>query len=92
MENESLEVTHSPGGVDPQLHRLKQRIKTSAHNVGQSRKLKIDVQRRGRWFILKGSVSNYKTKLELFSWVPRVNGGQHIIDKLKVRDACGVEG
>lgn len=92
MQHDSNENRPSTDGEDPLLHRLKKRIKSSPPGVGQSKRLKVDVNRRGRWFILTGSVSSYQLKLKLFSWVPRINGGQHIVDRLRVRHTCGVEG
>lgn len=91
MENLSNEPTLGVSSEDPLLQRLTQRIRMRDPAAGHPRRLKVDVKRRGKWFILKGNVSSYRMKLELFSWVPKVNGGQHIIDKLRVRDACGVE-
>jgi hypothetical protein len=92
MENASIEPTHGVGSADPLLQRVTQQIKSSSPDAGQPSRLKVDVKRSGKWFILEGSVSSYRMKIELFSWVPRIHGAQHIVDKLRVHDVCGVEG
>ncbi len=46
----------------------------------------LDVQKRGRWFVLKGHVDSFGTKVRLISMVPLgPDGKKRVIDKLRVQ-------
>jgi hypothetical protein len=87
METKNIEQGQGSVKTDPLVRSLKQRIELSVHDAVQSNRMDVEVKRRGAWFVLKGRVSSYRLKLKLFSWVPRVQGEQRIVDKLQVRSA-----
>lgn len=43
------------------------------------------MSREGRWFVLTGDVDSQGTKSALISLVPRVDGAQWVVDRIRVR-------
>ncbi|MFO8073214.1 MAG: hypothetical protein R6V85_15185 [Polyangia bacterium] len=45
----------------------------------------VEVEKRGKWFVLRGHVDSHRTRSELFKMVPeRSDGGRYIVDRLRV--------
>lgn len=50
---------------------------------------RLEVEKRGRWFILRGRVDSHPTKSCLIGMVPKVKGAQWIVDRLHVHSSEG---
>lgn len=96
METDIINSNHDPGYTDPLVKRIARKIRVAEYSSNTNRDtdvdINIDIKRRGKWFVLRGFVDSYKTKLKLFSWVPKFAGKQHIVDKVRVRNTSDVEG
>ncbi|MFO8071068.1 MAG: hypothetical protein R6V85_04260 [Polyangia bacterium] len=44
----------------------------------------VEVERQGKWFVLEGTVDSHRTRSQLFSLVPRKDGAQWIVDRIRV--------
>ena len=51
----------------------------------------VEVELKGKWYVLRGSVDCHRTRSQLFRLVPRVDGAQWIVDHIRV-GAGGVRG
>jgi len=47
----------------------------------------VEIGRRGRYIVLDGKVDSHGTKARLFGMVPRIDGRQWIVDRLRI-DPC----
>lgn len=47
----------------------------------------VEIGRRGRYIVLDGKVDSHGTKARLMGMVPRVDGKQWIVDRLRI-DPC----
>lgn len=44
----------------------------------------VEVERQGRWYVLRGRVDSHRTRSQLFSMVPKKDGARWIVDHLRV--------
>ena len=66
------------------VYELKQKIVDYLADRGVGHLCQVQVNKRGRFFELKGRVDSFWTRSVLFALVPKYRGQRYIIDKLRV--------
>jgi len=51
---------------------------------GSHDKNQVKIERQGVWFVIEGKVDSQDTKSKIFSYVPKINGAQWIVDRLRI--------
>lgn len=73
------------GEPDELTRKVEERARELDRQAGPGKRLEVEVERRGKWFVLKGWVNSLKLKSRLLARVPRIHGAQWVIDRLRVR-------
>jgi len=74
-----------PGSThDPHVTRLLARSRQLLERRGVHEHCSVEVERRDRWFVLRGRVDSHRTRSQLFEMVPKSDGAQWIVDHLRV--------
>jgi len=89
METEKSPVVVRSGTSHPDLRDFVRRSRSFLEKVDECGECSLEVEKRGRWFVLRGRVDSQLTKSRLIGMVPEVDGAQWIVDRLHVHVAGG---
>jgi hypothetical protein len=76
--------TASRNPCDAHVKQLLSRSEELFKRQGVHKQCSVDVERLGRWFVLRGRVDSHRTRSQLFSMVPKKDGARWIVDHLRV--------
>jgi len=86
MHDDDRHTEEQDGGEPDELTRkVEERARELDRQAGPGKRLEVEVERRGKWFVLEGWVNSLKLKSRLLAWVPRIHGAQWVIDRIRVR-------
>jgi osmotically-inducible protein OsmY len=84
VSNEKPIVTAPDGAMPPDLRAFVERSRRFLKNAGHCGECRLEVEKRGRWFVLRGRVGSQLVKSRLIGMVPKIEGAQWIEDRLHV--------
>jgi hypothetical protein len=80
----------SPSGVShPDLRTFIEKSRRFLNKIDACGECRLEVEKQGRWFILRGQVDSQPVKSRLIGMVPKVEGAQWIVDRLHVHSLEG---
>lgn len=85
-----MEMNKQPDQHEPASRVLVRRFRDQAERFLQRQAgacCDVEIGRRGRYIVLDGKVDSHGTKARLIGMVPRIDGGQWIVDRLRI-DPC----
>jgi hypothetical protein len=76
---------------DPHVRKLLRRSREILERRGVHQSCSVDIERRGRWYVLRGRVDSHRTRSQLFGMIPEADGAQWIVDHLRVDTRARIE-
>lgn len=78
-------IVITPGGeLTPDLRAFIDRSRRFLCKIDECGECRLEVEKRGRWFVLRGRVGSQPVKSRLIGMIPKVEGAQWIEDRLHV--------
>ena len=64
---------------------MEQQAELARHQHARGRHSRVEIERMGRWYILRGEVDSMRTKCAVIQQIPVEDGARWIIDHIHVR-------
>jgi hypothetical protein len=81
VNGNELQGSHTELGIE-HLCRIRERIGLLVEKGAEP--CAVEVDRQGKWFILRGKVNSHLTRSHLFDLIPEIDGARWIVDQLRV--------